>query len=78
MNFSETACYIISLFNHSLTYSDKKEISHLFSTVRHSKNADTLALQVTDTLEYRVSEFDTPFCSERQAMALAFVFDTSR
>lgn len=66
--------FIINLFNHPLTSNDRDEITQLFSAVRSSENADSLALAVTDTLEYRVAEYETPYCSERQAMALAYVF----
>ena len=74
VSFNHTTSRIISLFNHDLTLDDREEIFQLFSEVRSSENVDNLALQVADTLERRVSEYEVPFCSERQAMALAYVF----
>lgn len=62
---------ILELFNHELTSYDFRQIRSLFSTVRNS-NCDDLALCVVDTLEERVSKYSVPFCSERQAQALAY------
>lgn len=72
--YNQTVSRIINLFNHNTSRYDRQEILQLFSEVRNSENVDNLALQVADTLERRVSEYDVPFCSERQAMALAYVF----
>lgn len=73
--FNHTASRIINLFNHDLTRYDRQEIRQLFATVRSSGNADELALQVADTLEHRVLEYERPYCTEKQAMALAYVID---
>lgn len=66
---------IIGLFNHTPSYFERMKIQQLFESVRCSQNSDWLALQVADTLEYKVTYFDVPYCSERQAMALAYVID---
>lgn len=73
--FYLTTSRICNLFNHSLTLNDRKEILQLFETVRNSENADELSLQVINTLEERVNKFDVPYCTEPQAMALAYVIE---
>lgn len=62
---------ILELFNHELTSYDFRQIRSLFSAVRNS-DCDELALCVVDTLEERVSKYSVPFCSLRQAQALAY------
>lgn len=72
--YPSTVDSILNLFNHEVTRYDLRRIDSLFSAVRDSE-CDELALGVVDTLEQRVARFSVPYCSERQAQALAYAIN---
>ena len=73
-SFISTASWILGLFNHGLSDSEREEILSLLDQVRAAEFFDKLAADVSCTLEERVLTYQTPFCSIKQAQALAFSF----